>query len=118
MKVYVFTLALLITFLSACKKNEYISDDEIPQWIKERIAEDEAVIDSAPHLMQNFGAWFRYKHNREFYFEYQNPLMSACCFMYNFNGDSFSFEDFENYDDSKCCERIVWKAPKFDELLY
>jgi len=109
--------AIFILMFSQCEKSEFIAEDEIPQWLSKRIADDETQIEnSETGDMINFGAWLRYKYKREYYFEYHNPFMSVCCFMYDFNGNYLSSVDFEDYSEKKCCERFVWKAPKYDEF--
>ncbi|MCD4792425.1 MAG: hypothetical protein K8R54_04270 [Bacteroidales bacterium] len=115
-KTIFFLSITVLFFLSVnCNKNKLIPDDEIPQWLKERIAEDEAVIDTAPKLMTNYGAWIRYKFEEDYYFEYDNALSSACCYMLNFEGEYYNYfdESFETYQDDKCCKKYVWKAPKY-----
>ena len=120
MKTLLYLSAFLTFFLfTDCNKNKLIPEDEVPQWLKERIAEDEVDIEeSDPKKMVNFGAWIRYKFNEDYYFEYDNPLSSVCCCMLNFEGESFNYfdESFETYQENKCCKKYVWKAPEYDEL--
>jgi len=116
-----FYLSALISMLllSNCNKDSFVSEDEIPQWLKERIIEDEAIIDSAPKLLPNYGAWIRYKYKKDFYFEYDNPLSSVMLEVYDYEGDGFDFYDdalIKAYQDNKCCKRYVWKAPEYLEF--
>ena len=116
-----FYLSVILTFFlfTDCNKNKLVPEDEVPQWLKEKIAEDEAVIDSASNPMQFCGAWIRYKFDKDYYFEYNNPLSSVMLEVYNYEGNGFDFYDDElikSYQDDKCCKRYVWKAPGYDEL--
>ena len=117
----IFYLAVFLSlFLFAdCNKYEFVPDNEVPQWIKDRIAEDEAVIDSAPKLMQIYGAWIRYKYKKEYLFEYENALSSVMHEIYNFDGDGIDIlnEPYDTFVDDRCCKRYVWKAPKYGEIF-
>ena len=106
---------------SNCNKDglDLVPDNEVPQWLNERIATDMAEITkSDPKMMINYGAWVRYEFEAGYYFEYDNPLSSVCCYMINFEGESFNYfdESFETYHEDKCCKRFVWKAWKYDDI--
>lgn len=79
--IYILTFFLLF---ASCKKDEYISNKGIPEWLRYEIEKTEESLENADGIdMINYGAWLRYKY-KEFYFEYHNPFMSACCYMYDF----------------------------------
>ncbi len=117
--IYYLPVFVLMFLFSNCNKNSFVSEDEIPQWLKERIIEDEAIIDSAPKLMPNYGAWIRYKFKKDFCFEYNNPLSSVMLEVYDYEGDGFDFyndELIKAYQDDKCCKKYVWKAAEYIEI--
>ena len=109
-----FTITLL---LSACEKDYLVPSNEVPEWLKERIAEDEATIKEDPKLMPNYGAWIRYEFNNESYYEYDNPLSSLSRNPYSEAGVRVNTmeQPYIEYWDNKCCEIFVWKAPKYKE---
>ena len=94
-----------------------IPDNEVPKWLKEKIAEDEATIKEDPKLMANYGAWIRYKFNDERYYEYDNPLSSLRRNPYAESGERINTQEspFTEYENRKCCENYVWKAPGYKE---
>jgi hypothetical protein len=109
-----FTISFL---LSACEKDYLVPSNEVPEWLKERIAEDEATIKEDPKLMPNYGAWIRYEFNNERYYEYDNPLSSLSRNPYSETGVRVNTmeEPYVDYWDNKCCEIFVWKAPRYKE---
>ena len=110
-----FTIVLL--FIS-CGKDNTNSNDEIPQWLKEQIAQDEATVKTDPKLMQNYGAWLSYEFNGEIYYEYDNPLSSLSRNPYSRDGVriNMTVAPFTNYEQDKCCEKFVWIAPNYKPL--
>ena len=70
-------LLMMTLLVNSCENDYYlIPANEVPKWLKEKIAEDEATIKEDPKLMPNYGAWLRYEFNDERYYEYDNPLSS------------------------------------------
>jgi len=63
----------LICFFSlllfSCEKTlTDVPDDEIPAWLKARINQDEQIIQNYPKYMASWGAWIRYKWQKEILF--------------------------------------------------
>ena len=117
--IYLISALIFLFLFSNCNKNRFVPQDEIPQWLKDRIIKDEAVIDSAPELSANSCAWIRYKFKKDYYFEYDNPLSSVMLEVYDYDGnelDYYNNELLKAYDKDKCCKRYVWKAPEYIEL--
>ena len=111
---------LLVTFfflLISCDKDYLVPDSEVPKWLKEKIAQDEKIIDSDTKLMQNYGAWIRYEFSGNYYYEYDNPLSSTMRQVYSHNGDlvNTSISPYLRYWDEKCRKKYIWKAPKYKE---
>ena len=110
-----FTIAL--TFFS-CGKDNSAAKNDFPEWLNVKIAQDEATIKTEPKLMQNYGAWYSYEFNGETYYEYDNPLSSESRNPYSKEGVRVDITEspFTNYENQKCCEKLVWKAPNYHKL--
>jgi hypothetical protein len=110
-----FTVALL--FFS-CGKDNSVSENDIPEWLKVKIEQDEKVIKTEPKLMQNYGAWYSYEFNGEIYYEYDNLLSSESRNPYSKEGFRVNVSEapFIDYWNQKCCEKLVWKAPDYQKL--
>ena len=110
-----FLLFAIILFCSSCEKDYLIPDSEVPDWLKDKISQDEATIKSDPKLMPNYGAWIRYEFQGEKYYEYDNPLSSMSRNPYSGTGDRINttIAPFTDYWNNKCCEAYVWKAPNY-----
>lgn len=108
-------LIILVICLGSCEKNEFVPDNEIPSWLKERIALDEAKINSDPMSGLDIGAWIRYKFEGEFYFEYKNGLSSVGLHLYSKTGNPIIATElwWGKYRDGKCCKKYVWKGPSY-----
>ena len=106
------TIALL--FFS-CGKDDSSADSDVPEWLKVKISQDEATINSNPALMQNHGAWYSYEFNGETFYEYDNPLSSESRNPYSKEGVrvNCTVAPFTDYWNQKCCEKLVWKAPHY-----
>lgn len=110
------SLLIIVFFcLVSCEKNGLVPDNEIPNWLKERIAQDEAKINSDPMSGLDIGAWVRYKFEGEFYFEYKNALSSAGLHLYSETGDQVIASElwWWKYRYNKCCKKYVWKGPSY-----
>lgn len=110
------SLLIIVFFcLVSCEKNGLVPDNEIPNWLKERIAQDEAKINSDPMSGLDIGAWVRYKFEGEFYFEYKNALSSAGLHLYSETGDQVIASElwWWKYRNNKCCKKYVWKGPSY-----
>ena len=120
MKYYIGLSVILFLFIfSNCNKNEYINDDEIPQWLKERIAEEEFIIEVSQNPMLFLTAWKRYKYKRDYYFEYDDKLSSLAFQVFDYEGKTVDLnsEQYSTYNEDKCCERFVWKSPGYEEYF-
>jgi hypothetical protein len=115
-KTGLFILGVILCF--ACEKEYLIPKNEIPGWLKDKISHDEKIIKSDPKMMENYGAWIRYEFEDETYFEYDNPLSSTSRNPYSQEGTRINTTllPFTEYWNNKCCEKFVWKAPKYHEL--
>jgi hypothetical protein len=116
MKKILLSTAFVFLLLS-CEQEYLIPANEVPKWLRERIAEDEATIKEDPKLMANYGAWIRYEFNNEKYYEYDNPLSSLSRNPYSETGVRINTleEPFTEYWNQKCCEKYVWKAPNYNK---
>ena len=121
-------LIVLISFsllIISCQKDSLLKSSEIPDWLKDRIAQDEEIIRTNPQSGLQSGAWFRYKNAEGYYFGYINNLSSAFQPLYDFNGDQIIFggnnEDFDEdsyraFYNSLCCKVVVWKGEAYIDL--
>ena len=119
MKKLTLIFSLLLFLSIACEKEYLIPQNEIPTWLNDIIEKDEQSIKDFPKSWRSYGAWFRYKWSGTYYFEYQNPLSSLILPPISQNQDTISFfnaEAFKIYCENRCCERYVWKGPKYDAL--
>lgn len=119
MKNLVFAFFLLIFLLSSCDKDDIVLDKEIPNWLNNSIENDEQAIKDFPQSWKNFGVWFQYRWNGVYYFEYGNPLSSSIVPPISQAQDTLNYLDSaisNKYQNEKCCQRLVWKGPKYDDL--
>lgn len=117
MKIIYFVL-LLILFVSACKKDNTLSQDEIPNWLKERILEDEEFIASNPQSGLDIACWLRYEYSNNYYFEYVNLLRSSLPPVYDYEGNEINayLEIDSDYLKKRCCKLYVWRGPSYVDL--
>lgn len=101
----IFFLLILTIVLFACDKDNLVPTDEIPEWLKERIEEEESGIT----------AWIRYEYMDEYYFEYMNPILSSWPPTYDYDGNYIEGSIYQNYQENKCCKKYVWKASRYEE---
>jgi len=109
-------LCLLSLAVISCEKDYYlIPADEVPKWLKTRIAEDEKKIETNPMSGLDVAAWIRYKYESEYLFEYRNGLSSSGPELYHFDGDKtmFSLGKYLDFESSRCCKQFVWKGPNY-----
>lgn len=114
MKKILFLLSVIV-FASSCEKNQIVPDDEVPGWLKTRIARDELTIASNPQSGLDIAAWIRYKYQKEYFFEYHNMLSSSFPNVYNYAGESVNYliDPYTDYPDKKCCKQYVWKGSAY-----
>ena len=118
MKKFLLLLILSLTFFS-CEKEYLIPENEVPEWLKAEIKQDEKIIKESPKLMNAHGAWLRYKWQEEYYFEYHNMLSSSLIMPISATGDTLHFSPGDistEYYKEKCCRQYVWKGPNYKEL--
>ena len=109
-----FFIALISFFALSCEKDYYlIPANEIPRWLKKRIAEDEKKIAADPMSGLDVAAWIRYKYEGDYYFEYRNGLSSLGPEQYDYDGNKYQPEDIFEYMENRCCKRFVWKGPNY-----
>ena len=121
MKSKVFSFLILFLLLSSCEKDYPIPSNEVPGWLKSSIENDEQAIKDFPKSWKNYGVWFRYNYDGVYYFEYGNPLSSSIVPPISQAQDTLNFLDpatSDRYQNRKCCQRLVWKGPKYDDLLH
>lgn len=113
----IITLIVITLFGISCEKDYLIPNSEVPKWLREKISADEATISSDPKLMPNYGAWLRYEFQGYRYYEYDNPLSSLSRNPYSEAGVRVNtmVVPYTDYATRKCCERYVWKAPRYHQ---
>ena len=112
-------LLLFILFLSSCEKGYLVPENELPQWLKDTIQEHEQSIQENPRGMAAMGAWKRANWNKEYYYEYHNPLLSSMPRPISHSGDTLEvwIRDIDSdYYKEKCCSTWVWKGPDFIDI--
>ncbi len=98
--------------LISCERQYLLPSDEVPGWLKTRIAEIEDEIRANPRSGLDIGAWVRYEYQDQYYFEWHNPLSSSFPPIYDFDGDmmTFSWDSNDEYQKDKCCKKYIWKG--------
>jgi len=105
-----FVLSLI---LFSCEKDKPVADD-IPAWLKVRIAEDESKIEADSSSGLDIAAWIRYEYRGSFYYEYHNMLSSSGPKVYNSKGDQINYGiSYMDYLADKCCKKYIWKGPAY-----
>jgi len=116
MRRLVLALFISVMFTSCEKTLTDVPENEIPAWLKTRISQDEQIIKDSPQHKSSWGAWIRYKWQREYYFEYHNILNSLSVDPISENGDTLYNGGISmKYFYEKCCRQYVWKAPNYRE---
>jgi hypothetical protein len=104
----------VVTLMSSCKK-DFEPLDTIPPWLKQSIARDMTIIWQSPHLVNNYGAWYKYVYMGEPYYQYENPLSSSWPQVFDVEGDRVNVfeEPHDQYFNMRCCKKLIWKAPRY-----
>ena len=112
---FLFTFALLIL---SCEKAKIEPNPEIPNWLKDRIAQDEQSLKSHPRSSLNVSAWIRYAYDGIYYYEFVNLTSSMGPQIYMQDGTTFTYTDrnFLKYLSKKCCKLYIWKGPSYFEI--
>jgi hypothetical protein len=113
--IFLFSLALIIL---SCEKAKIEPNPEIPNWLKDRIFQDEESLKTNPKSGLNVSAWIRYAYNGNYYFEFVNLLSSMGPQIYKQDGTTFFYTDknFSGYQSEKCCKSYIWKGPSYFEI--
>ena len=100
----------------SCEKDYLIPDNEVPDWLKTRIDQDEQYILDHPSSCLNYGGWLRYNWQDEYYFEFHCSCSSSSPRAISTIGDTLHIwanDVTTDYYKEKCCRQLVWKAPKY-----
>ena len=110
-----YLLILLMTALVSCQKDQLATDEEVPDWLLERITQIESELRQDPQSSASVSAWIRYDYQYEYTYEFHNLLSSAWPEIYDVNGDpvAFSQDSFNQYQDEKCGKKYIWKGPAY-----
>ena len=110
-----FLLPLL--FIVACQNDDDSASTSVPvpEWLRDRVAQDEASIAADSTKLRSYGAWIRYNFKNELYYEYDNPLSSMARNPVTVEGEQVNLSDpfFTDYWNKRCCERYVWEGPRY-----
>ncbi len=100
----------MISLLVCCGKEN--DQNNIPAWLKERIATDEKEIAADPHSYKTLGAWIKYGYNHSSYFEYHNLLFSSLPKVHHYDSTvvNYAGQEYADYQNGKCCKEYVWKG--------
>ncbi len=106
-------ILLLFSFMSfSCEKENLVPATEIPNWLKDRIAQDEKDIESGNRPDLENAALVRFIYLENYYFEYHNLVRSSLYQIYDWDGKSHPFnqEELTKYEIEKCCKQYPWKG--------
>ncbi|MBE0677658.1 MAG: hypothetical protein IH592_02725, partial [Bacteroidales bacterium] len=88
-KIMLFLLPALM--LVSCEKNYLVPADEVPSWLKNRIAETEKELQSNPKSGLDMGAWIRYSYEGDYYFEWLSPISSSFPPIHSYDGELMTY---------------------------
>jgi hypothetical protein len=111
-------LLFISTMFFACEKDCLIPNNEVPDWLKTKINQDEQFILDHPSSCLNYGAWLRYNWKDEYYFEFHCSCSSSSPRAISTKGDTLHIwanDVVTNYYKEKCCRQLVWKAPDYTD---
>lgn len=112
-------LILICSFsLLSCERELLIPNSEVPDWLKDRINHDEAIIRDSPRSGLDIAAWIRYRYDGKYFFEYLNLLSSAFPSIYNYEGIQVmtSYDEHQAFISERCCKQYVWKGKSYFEI--
>ena len=117
MKKFALLLALVL-FLLSCEKDYLIPKKDVPNWLKDRIQQDEESLKFQPISALNVSAWIRYAYDGNFYYEFVNLTSSMGPQIYMQDGTKFkpTYQNFSKYQSEKCCKLYIWKGPSYYEI--
>ncbi|MCK4879709.1 MAG: hypothetical protein KAS82_03580 [Bacteroidales bacterium] len=113
-------IVVSISFLLlSCGKDYLVPEEELPEWLIQRIEYDEQVIEASPKYYLAYGAWSRIKWNNENYYEYFNALSSTILPPISELGDTLDILmpllTSSDYYKERCCREYVWKGPRYKD---
>jgi hypothetical protein len=109
---------LFFTILLSCEKDYLIPGNEVPEWLKSKISQDEQLMKEHPSSCLYYGGWLRYSWQDEYYFEFHCSCSSSSPLPISVKGDTLHIianDATTDYYKEKCCRQIVWKAPKYSD---
>ena len=114
-KLMLFLLPAVL--LISCERDKLLPSDELPGWLKQRIADIEVQMSENPGTGFAVSAWIRYSWNDEYYYEWHNLISSSFPPIYDADGDmmAFAWDSNDEYQNGKCCKVYVWKGPSWNE---
>ena len=74
-KIALMLFCALVLF--SCEKDFLIPGNEVPEWLKSKIEQDEQMMIDHPSSCLYYGAWLRYRWQDEYYFEYHCSCSSS-----------------------------------------
>ena len=116
MKNRAFFMLTVCIFLFSCERGLIVPEHELPDWLLQKIEEDEEVISVNPKNYLASGSWVRFEWDEMFYYEYWNMLSSTHPKPISHEGDTLGFfatDASTDYSREKCCQEYVWKGPKY-----
>jgi hypothetical protein len=111
-------MLFISAMLFSCEKDYLIPDNEVPEWLKSKIEQDEQMMNDHPSSCLYYGAWLRYRWQDEYYFEYHCSCSSSSPKAISTNGDTLNIwanDITTDYYKEKCCRQLVWKAPDYKD---
>jgi len=106
-------ISTFILFIISCEKDRFVPNSEIPDWLKDKITIYEESLKSDPKSLCGITAWLRFKYEGNYYFEYDNPILSSGRPTYKYDGSNFDSQSSSEYQTKKCCKKYVWAGPSY-----
>jgi hypothetical protein len=114
MRIILWLFIFSFLLISCEKKETFVPENEIPEWLKNEIANYDLALKRNPKdPVINSIAWIRYEWKNEFYFEFQSMISSSFAYPVSFNRDTLKQCPVcigTEYHDNKCCKKYVWKG--------
>lgn len=113
-KAKTFLTSLIIFFLISFNNKSNNSEEELPQWLINKIEKDENEIKANDQIWYASGKWIKTKWNNIYWYEYTNVLSSIASGPISHSGDTLDFYNnflFKQYNSEKRCQSLIWKGP-------
>lgn len=117
MKNLLLVLILSLGF-AACSKDEVAAPDA-PRWLRLKISETEATIQSDAKSILKISTWYRYQFNGNTYYEYVNPTLATWLNLYDASGhpqQNLTSDFVMSYEAGKTNKFLVWSGPDFKDF--